>query len=113
MRLTLPVPPSSNSYWKMWRGRMVVSAEARRYKQGVKLRALTEGHRKPLAGPVVLTVTFYRARKAGDLSNRLKIMEDALEGIAFLNDSQIVEIHAHRLEDPDRPRMEVRIEAAE
>lgn len=112
MRLTLPYPPSSNRYWRTVNGRPIVSAEARLYKQGVRLRALSEGHRKPLACPVVLSLVVYRPRKAGDLSNRIKVLEDALAGIAYENDSQVVEIHARREDDKTNPRVEVRIEEA-
>lgn len=111
MRLTLPIPPSANDYWRTWRGRVVVSAEARRYKNGVQLRALTEGHRKPLACPVVASVVVYRARRAGDLDNFLKVLLDALKGIAFVDDSQVVELHARREDDASNPRVEVRVEA--
>lgn len=110
LKLVLPYPPSTNRYWKVWRGRAVISAEAKAYKQGVRLRALTEGLKKPLSGPVVLSLTIYRPRKAGDLSNRIKVLEDALNGIAFEDDSQVVEIHARREDDKDNPRVVVRVE---
>jgi crossover junction endodeoxyribonuclease RusA len=110
VKLTLPVPPSANDYWKIWRGRAVVSAEARSYKQGVKLRALTEGLRKPLSGPVVASVAVYRKQRRGDLDNFLKVLLDALKGIAFEDDSQVSEIHASRFEDPSNPRVVVTIE---
>lgn len=112
MKLTLPYPPSANRYWRVWRGRPVLSEEARSYKQGVKLRALTEGLRKPPSGPVVLSLVVYRPRRAGDLSNRIKVLEDALEGIAFEDDSQVVEIHARREEDAANPRVVITVEAA-
>lgn len=114
MKLTLPVPPSANRYWSLdRRGFIRVSDEARKYKQGVKLRALTEGLRKPLAGPVVASVVVYRARRAGDLDNSLKVLLDALNGICFEDDSQVVEIHARREDDPSNPRVVITVEAAE
>lgn len=112
MKIVLPYPPSSNRYWKVWRGRAVVSAEAKQYKQGVRLRALTEGHRKPLEGPVVLSLVVYRPRRAGDLSNRIKVLEDALNGIAWIDDKQIVELHARREDDAANPRVVVNVEPA-
>lgn len=114
MKITLPVPPSANDYWKLdRRGFIRVSDEARKYKQGVRLRALTEGHRKPLGCPVVASVTVYRARRAGDLDNFLKVLLDALKGIAFVDDAQVIELHARREDDASNPRVEVRIEEAE
>lgn len=109
--VTLPMPPSANDYWRVWRGRAVVSTEARRYKQGAKLRALTQGMR-PLDGPVCVSVVVYRKRKAGDLDNSLKVLLDALKGVAYEDDGQVVELHARRCDDPSNPRVEVRVEAA-
>lgn len=109
MKLTLPYPPSANKYWRVVKGRPVVSAEARSYKQGAKLRALSAGIR-PISGPVVLSVGVYRPRKAGDLGNRLKVLEDALNGVAWIDDGQIVEIHMRRFEDKANPRVELLIE---
>lgn len=109
--LTLGYPPSTNRYWRVWRGRAVKSAEATAYIRNVKWRALAQGLSKPLSGPVVMALTVYRPRRVGDLSNRIKVLEDALQGIAFEDDSQVCEIHALRLEDPTNPRVEVRVEA--
>ena len=41
------------------------------------------------------------------MDKRYSIMLDALQGIAFENDSQIAEIHAWRTLDRENPRMEV------
>ena len=109
MKLVLPYPPSANVYWKVWRGRAVESPEARRYKHGVMLRARTEGIR-PISGPVHLTLAVYRPRKAGDLSNRIKVLEDALCGVAFEDDDQVESIHAMRFDDKANPRVEVTVE---
>jgi crossover junction endodeoxyribonuclease RusA len=110
VKLTLPYPPSANKYWRSVRGRVLVSREARAYKQGVKLRALTAGVR-PIEGPVHLTLAVYRPRRAGDLSNRIKVLEDALCGVAFEDDDQVESIHAMRFDDKENPRVEVSVEA--
>lgn len=112
MKATLPLPPSSNRYWRVWRGRAVVSTEARAYKLNARLRALSQGMR-PVSGPVVLNLVVYRARKAGDLSNRIKVAEDALQGVAYTNDSQVVELHARLEDDPGNPRLVVWVESVE
>jgi crossover junction endodeoxyribonuclease RusA len=106
MILKLPYPPSGNLYWKHWRGRVVTSPEAKRYRQGVKLRALTDGV-VTITGPVCLSVWVYRPRKQGDLDNALKVLIDSLRGVAFEDDSQIVELHAARFEDKADPRVMV------
>lgn len=111
MTITLPSPPSANRYWRNFRGRTVVSAEAKAYKEQVGWIARAAGAQL-IDGNVALTVRWYRERKSGDLSNRLKILEDSLQGILFDNDSQIVRIVAERYDDKHNPRVEVEAVAA-
>ncbi|WNG57376.1 RusA family crossover junction endodeoxyribonuclease [Archangium gephyra] len=110
IRLTLPYPPSANTYWKPAPGRgLVPSDEARRYKAAVAELARREGV-LPLIGPVRLTLRAYRPRRVGDLDNVRKVLLDALQGWAYLDDGQVSEDHGYRLEDPKRPRVEVLLE---
>jgi crossover junction endodeoxyribonuclease RusA len=107
--LVLPYPSSANRYWRSVPGRgVLLSAEARRYKEEAGMMALAAGVR-PVDGPVALTVTLYRPAKRGDLDNRIKVLLDALNGIAYRDDSQVVELHAYRLDDKDHPRVEVQV----
>lgn len=112
MKLTLAYPPSSNAYWRMWRGRILVSAVARAYKLSVRQRALV-ARLKPLAGEVSIDVVAFRPALRGDLDNLLKVTLDALQGVAFVNDDQVAEIHARRELDRTNPRLEITVEACE
>lgn len=47
--LQLPFPPSTNHYWRMWRGRMVIGREGRVFRARVCALA-GGGARKPPAG---------------------------------------------------------------
>ena len=103
MTYTLPLPPSANRYWRNFRGRMVVSSEAKAYK--LTVAALMHEHNvEALAGPVTVEITVYRERKAGDLDNRIKIVLDAMQGIFYTDDKQITEIHAYLGDDKHDPR---------
>jgi Holliday junction resolvase RusA-like endonuclease len=117
IRLTLPIPPSANRYWRhaavksRKRGFIVttyVSEEAKAYKDALRLALLSKGVR-PMVGAVKLTVRYFRPMRSGDLGNRLKVVEDMLEGVAYINDNQIAEIEMFRRTDPARPRLEVDI----
>lgn len=114
MKITLPYPPSGNLYWRHVGTRVVKSADARNYQQGVKLRwlsARTPGvPSNPPSYPVVVSVALFRPYRRGDLDNSLKVLLDALKGIAFVDDSQVVELHARRYEDKANPRAEVTVE---
>lgn len=83
---------------------------------GLHARAAMRG-RHPLAGPVKLRATFWRHRKpdaAPDVSNYLKLLEDALNGIAFGDDAQIVTVVAakRRAERPADERTVVTVSEA-
>lgn len=105
--LTLPYPPSVNHYLaRSHTGGLYPTAQAVAYKEEVALRARLEGI-TPLDGAVVVTVDVYRPAKRGDLDNCLKVTFDSLNGIAWHDDSQVVEIHASRHDDKHNPRVEV------
>ena len=108
----LPWPPYVNRYWRtIVKGRRaipILSAEAREYK--ARMATYAAG-RQPLQGPLRLTITLYRPRKIGDWDGTLKPLSDALQGVLYVNDSQVVEAHVYRRDDKDNPRVEVEVEA--
>jgi len=57
-----------------------------------------------------VSVRWFRERKTGDVDKRGAVLLDALQGIAYDNDSQIRSYSIERFEDKDDPRMEVTIE---
>lgn len=113
VKLTFPVPPSANRYWRtvVAKGRAMtfVSTEAKQYKKDVALLAKHSGIRHLLQSELAVTVKFYRAQRSGDLDNRLKCLLDAMQNAVYVSDSQIVEIHAFRFDDKYKPRVEVEI----
>lgn len=113
MIFMLPYPPTANTYWRVWRGRAVKSAEAREYQRKVQLLAKATCGRdlRPLRGPVRVEVSVYRPQRRGDLDNTLKVILDALKGIAYGDDAQIVALSARRNDDAANPRAVVTVEA--
>lgn len=103
-----------NTYWRsivMGRSvRVLLSKEGRAYKSAVATIFAMREYSKPVQGSVRVTMHLYRARKSGDLDNRIKALLDALKGLAFVDDDQVVEIHAYRYDDKANPRVEVAIE---
>ena len=104
--LVLPEPPTVNTYWRIMRNRAVKTDEARAYATRVMVAGRNAKVQRT-AKPVAVTMHWYRKRKAGDLDNRAKVMLDALQGVAYENDNQVIELHMYRHDDAKNPRMEV------
>lgn len=90
--ITLPWPPSVNHYWRMWRGRMLVSREGRAYREDVRALLAAGGFGKPPPGARIALCmdAFPPDRRRRDLDNLLKSVLDALEhACVYADDSQI------------------------
>lgn len=106
MKLTLPFPPSTNRMWRNYRGVTVLSHEARNYKQAVKIAA---ARIKPFDGEVQWIATAYFPDRRGDLSNRIKVIEDALNGVAWVDDKLVKHIDLTWALDRENPRIEIEV----
>ncbi len=102
VELDLPLPPSANDYWRLgWvRGKpaLILSREARAYKAAIALKGRVQ-KRVPLEGPVELRLVVHFSDNRSDLSNRIKVLEDALQGVAYVNDRQVQRLSAERGEN--------------
>ena len=94
MIISLPYPPSINTYWRTVAGRTMTSKAGRDYRKAVIGECLPErvrNHGKPLTGRLHATITAYPPdRRRRDLDNLPKAILDALAhaGI-YVDDSQI------------------------
>lgn len=121
IRMTLPLPPSANRYWRSTvvhgRPRVLVSRDGREYQRRAELLAAAQlGPGRPhyLKGTrlrahlLVVTPTW-----AGDTDNRVKPTLDALQGLVYAKDSQVVDLgRVVRAVDRERPRVDVLVEPA-
>lgn len=116
--LSLPWPPSTNTYWRNVRGRTVLSRAGREYKEKVK----TEIHRQlglpvpTLSGAVALSVCLQPPdRRRRDIDNHAgKALLDALQAAGVLeDDSQVKELHAFMQEPTKKGSAMVEISALE
>jgi crossover junction endodeoxyribonuclease RusA len=114
IKLILPYPISANRYWrsfvpKGWNHAIVhPSDEAKLYKRDIGWLAAKQGIKKPITGPVEVTLELYPHRPQDwakrakvdplwwdlsvqciDLDNARKVLWDALKGIAFTDDKMI------------------------
>ncbi|MNP23881.1 Endodeoxyribonuclease RusA [compost metagenome] len=102
--------------------------KSRDYKDYVRLAAVEYAPKAPLEGPLGMVLTVYRStpksfskRKSAmaeegkitpttkpDVDNYLKGVKDALKGIIWCDDSQVVDVYARKRYSA-RPRIEVKI----
>ena len=92
IKLKLPFPPSTNTYYRMVNNRMLISGKGREYRKNVLAACTSEFFRRPklsgrLSVKIIATVPDKRRR---DLDNMLKSCLDSMQhaGI-YLDDSQI------------------------
>lgn len=113
MRVVLPYPPALNTMYRSvvigGYARVLLSKEARKYKETVAERCVKAGLTTPVLKPglVSLQINLFRARKAGDIDGPLKGLLDSLQGFIYESDSQISQLHVYRMDDKGNPRVEV------
>lgn len=114
--LVLPYPPSANTLYRtIVRGKRAMpikSAEHRAYFEAVATRVGFLAAPWPKETPLAVTLRLYRPRKSGDIDGPIKALLDSLNGRAWVDDSQIAELHVTRHDDKHRPRVEVAITAS-
>lgn len=107
MKFTFPLPPSINATYRGAGGRLVYTDVAEAYKQEIGLK-LNQIDSVPFTGQCVVYLEVYmRYLAKGDMHNNHKLLLDLLEGHAYLNDQQVVELHIVRRHDPDNPHVDV------
>lgn len=130
--LTLPYPISANRYWKAitipGRTMMAPSKEAKAYREEVAHIARQCGLQRPFPWRVAVELDLYPhrpqdwARRAKrdpvawdddvrciDLGNAEKVLSDALQGIVFVDDRWIWDLHKRRMEPDGEGRVVLRI----
>ena len=76
MRLVLPLPPSSNRYWRSVNGRVLVSKEGREYRDRCAFAAALQWKHALVEGRLAFRADVYRDLR-GDLDNMLHTMGSA------------------------------------
>ena len=78
MELILPWPPSLNTYWRTFNGRMILSEKGRLYRQHVMEQCLLQ-RVDTFTGPITVEIVAYRPdNRKRDLDNLLKAVLDGM-----------------------------------
>ena len=114
LELILPETPSSNRYWRTFRGRQVISEQARAYRVQVRAAYLKQTGTLRTAyptGEVAVILNWHRSARRGDTDNRIKQALDSLKGLAYKDDAQVKRLFIERHDD-GRGEMRVQVMAA-
>ena len=97
IEITVPWPPSVNRYWRQFQGRMIISAEGRKYREAIIQQVFVEGLVKRLTGELKVTIEAFRPdERRRDLDNLLKSTLDALAHAGlYEDDSQIRDLRIY------------------
>ena len=114
----LPLPPSANVMWRsdFVSKRVLVSRVGRIFRD--ECAPILAKYRHPIEGALSLTASFYfkSAKARVDLDNRIKPLLDVCQVTQYgcglyIDDSQILALHAYKFFDKENPRVEVTVEA--
>ncbi|CAB4121106.1 endodeoxyribonuclease RUS [uncultured Caudovirales phage] len=97
LNITLPWPPSVNTYWRTVNGRMLISADGRAYRTAVMNQILIQRKQMHFDGPLRLTIEAHRPdNRRRDLDNLFKATLDALAHAGvYEDDSQIKDLRIY------------------
>lgn len=109
VHLTTPIPPSVNHMYATGRaGQRFKSDAYRAFETVVRLSAQSVVD-SLFTKRLVLTLLVYGLRDNADLDNVIKPLQDALQGVVYVNDKQIHELHVFRCKDEGEARIEVEV----
>lgn len=107
--ISLPWPPTVNTYYTVARGRKIMSKRGRVYKANAAYELLKQGTETGLKGDICLTIRAYPPdRRKRDLDNILKPILDVLtEYGAYGDDSQVSDLRIQRFNHRKPGRIEI------
>ncbi len=90
----LPYPPTVNTYWRMFKNRMIISERGRKYRVDVLEAVLKQRAVKHLEGKLKVSIKVTKPdNRRRDLDNILKAIGDGLTHAGvWQDDSQIVDL---------------------
>lgn len=101
--LKLPFPPSVNTYWRNYKGRIVLSDKGRSYKNTVKEFFDIDIKHTPFGKNDELKVfldLYPGDKRRRDVDNYSKSVLDALESTSLYGNDNQVKLHLQRMNNP-------------
>lgn len=102
-------PVGVNHRYTISRGRNILSTKYRDAKEAMMWEAKSQWQGEPLTDDVTLNIFLYLDSKRPDIDSYLKLLLDALDGIAYENDRQVIELSVIKMHDPKEPRIVIQV----
>lgn len=107
--ITTPYVSTNALYTHTGHGRKVKTAAAREAKETIFWEAKSQIKRDPFKGDITVEIyLFFPDNRKRDIDN-IKGLIDALTGVCWEDDSQIVDLHIRKYIDKDKPRAEITV----
>lgn len=101
------LPLSTNALYRTFRGRVLLSKPGRENKEAIAWEARSQYRGLPLGGPLKAEICLrWPTRRKHDLDN-IKALLDALTGIVWEDDDQLIELHLRKEYDKENPGVEI------
>lgn len=92
IELTLPWPPTVNTYYRNFNGRSIISKKGREYRVAVAEQVLVQRAAKHIDHAVKVEIKAYRPdRRRRDLDNLLKALLDSMTHAGVMSDDALIE----------------------
>jgi crossover junction endodeoxyribonuclease RusA len=101
IEITLPWPPSVNTYWRTFNGRMIISAKGREYRESVAEQVAEQDSAKQYTGKLRVEIEAWRPdNRRRDLDNLLKaVLDGCTHANVWEDDSNIVDLRIYWAEN--------------
>lgn len=105
---TKPIP--LNALYRSINGRSIISKLGRETKTALEWEIRSQVKFSPLEGSVAVNLMLYFGdRRKRDIDSYLKVLLDSMNGLVYIDDSQIIELHVFKEIDIENPRVEIQI----
>ena len=92
IEMTLPWPPTVNTYWRYWQGKVLISKKGREYRKAVAGEVLLQKANKNIDYAMKVEIKAYRPdRRRRDLDNILKAILDSMTHAGVMQDDALIE----------------------
>ena len=115
MKITVQIDAIPQGRTRFYRGVAVDPPKCKQFKQDLALLVKSQYHDAPLSGNVLVTIRIYRNfnkptnKRYGDIDNLAKAILDAGNGILWIDDAQIVDLHIIKYVTDCLPYVELEI----